>query len=66
MVGKTFISTLLTLYTYTASMYMESWGPSSLARTMIDLRVDVELQDNLVVVVPNIEGDGYILHSIRI
>nr|GFC62563.1 hypothetical protein [Tanacetum cinerariifolium] len=35
-------------------------------RAMIDLRADVELKGTLVVAVPNIEGNGRILHSIRI
>ena len=33
---------------------------------MIDLHADIELKDTLVVVVPKIEGNGYILHSIRV
>nr|GEU46946.1 hypothetical protein [Tanacetum cinerariifolium] len=41
-------------------------GRSSFARVMIDLHVDVELKDTLVVAKPEIEGDGYLLHSIRV
>ncbi|GJS26090.1 hypothetical protein Tco_0486710 [Tanacetum coccineum] len=36
------------------------------ARTKIDLNADVELKDTFVVVVPKIEGNGYLFHSIQV
>lgn len=33
---------------------------------MIDLRDDVELKDTLVVAIPKIKSNGYILNTIRI
>ncbi|GJY39086.1 glucomannan 4-beta-mannosyltransferase 9-like protein [Tanacetum coccineum] len=37
----------LMLDTYTSDMSMQSWGRSSYARVMIELRADVELKDNI-------------------
>ncbi|GJX51240.1 cytokinin dehydrogenase 3-like protein [Tanacetum coccineum] len=36
-----------------------SWGRSSYARVMIELRADVELKDNIVVVMPKITREGH-------
>ncbi|GJU44446.1 putative reverse transcriptase domain-containing protein [Tanacetum coccineum] len=44
---------------YTSYMCMQSWGRSSYARAMIELRADVELKDNIVAVMPKITGEGY-------
>nr|GEV64631.1 reverse transcriptase domain-containing protein [Tanacetum cinerariifolium] len=41
-------------------------GTSSYARAMIELRVDVELNDNIVVTMPKITGDGYYTCNIRV
>ncbi|GKE33879.1 zinc knuckle CX2CX4HX4C containing protein, partial [Tanacetum coccineum] len=38
----------------------------SYARAMIDVRADVELKKTLVVAIQKLEGDGYILNTIRI
>nr|GEV52301.1 hypothetical protein [Tanacetum cinerariifolium] len=43
------LGTPLMLDSYTSDMCMKSWGRSSYARVMIELRVDVELKDNIVV-----------------
>ncbi|GKC20993.1 hypothetical protein Tco_1023143 [Tanacetum coccineum] len=48
----------LILDSYTASMCMETWCRSSFARTIIDFRADIELNDTLVVEVPKLEGVG--------
>nr|GEU48216.1 putative zinc knuckle CX2CX4HX4C [Tanacetum cinerariifolium] len=39
---------------------MKSWGRSSYARAMIELRADVELKDTIVVVVSKLVGDGFL------
>ncbi|GKA22672.1 hypothetical protein Tco_0708634 [Tanacetum coccineum] len=44
------LGTSLMLDSYTSDMCMQSWGRSSYARVMIELRADVELKDNIVVV----------------
>ncbi|GJX85676.1 nucleotide-diphospho-sugar transferase [Tanacetum coccineum] len=48
------LGTPLMLDSYTSDMCMESWGRSSYARVMIELRADVELKDNIVVAMPKI------------
>ncbi|GJV73133.1 putative reverse transcriptase domain-containing protein [Tanacetum coccineum] len=53
------LGTPLMLDSYTSDMCMQSWGRSSYARVMIELRADVELKDNIVVAMPIIKGDGY-------
>ncbi|GJR03624.1 hypothetical protein Tco_0526608 [Tanacetum coccineum] len=40
------LGTPLMLDSYTYDMCMQSWGRSSYARAMIELRADVELKDN--------------------
>nr|GEY16195.1 hypothetical protein [Tanacetum cinerariifolium] len=42
------LGTTLMLDSYTFDMYMHSWGKSSYARVVIELRADVELKDNIV------------------
>ncbi|GJX41242.1 glucomannan 4-beta-mannosyltransferase 9-like protein [Tanacetum coccineum] len=42
------LGTPLMLDSYTTDMCMQSWGRSSYARAMIELRADVELKDNIV------------------
>ncbi|GJR26576.1 zinc finger, CCHC-type containing protein [Tanacetum coccineum] len=48
------LSTPIMLDSYTSDMCMQSWGRSSYARVMIELRADVELKDNIVVAMPKI------------
>ncbi|GJX82536.1 nucleotide-diphospho-sugar transferase [Tanacetum coccineum] len=43
------LGTHLMLDSYTSDICMQSWGTSSYARVMIELRADVELKDNIVV-----------------
>ncbi|GKG08808.1 hypothetical protein Tco_0334640, partial [Tanacetum coccineum] len=60
------LSTPLVLDSYTSVMCMKSWGRSSYARAMIELRADVELKDTIVVVVPKLVGEGFFMCTIRI
>ncbi|GJS96385.1 copia protein [Tanacetum coccineum] len=53
------LGTPLMLDSYTSDMCMQSWGRSSYARVMIEIRADVELKDNIVVAMPRIKGEGY-------
>ncbi|GJY89489.1 retrotransposon protein, putative, ty1-copia subclass [Tanacetum coccineum] len=48
------LSTPIMLDSYTSDMCMQSWGRSSYARVMIELRADVELKDNIVMAMPKI------------
>ncbi|GJV11018.1 hypothetical protein Tco_1352559 [Tanacetum coccineum] len=45
------LGTPLMLDSYTSDMCMQSWGRSSYARVMIELRADVELKDNIVMAI---------------
>ncbi|GJU92930.1 hypothetical protein Tco_1317686 [Tanacetum coccineum] len=54
------------LDSYTSDMCMQSWGRSSYARAMIELRADVELKDNIVVAMSKITREGYYTCNIRV
>nr|GEV41365.1 hypothetical protein [Tanacetum cinerariifolium] len=60
------LHTPLMLDSYTSIMYTKSWGRSSYARAMIELRADVELKDTIVVVVPKLFGKGFSMCTICI
>ncbi|GJS59084.1 copia protein [Tanacetum coccineum] len=53
------LGTPLMLDSYTSDMCMQSWGRSSYARVMIELRADMELKDNIVVAKPKITREGH-------
>ncbi|GJS89011.1 hypothetical protein Tco_0771647 [Tanacetum coccineum] len=53
------IGTPLILDSYTSDMCIQSWGRSSYARAMIELRADVELKDTIVVAMPKIAREGF-------
>ncbi|GJS86779.1 beta-caryophyllene synthase [Tanacetum coccineum] len=53
------LGTPLMLDSYTSDMCMQSWGRSSCARAMIELRADVELKDNIAVAMPRITREGH-------
>ncbi|GJR71772.1 glucomannan 4-beta-mannosyltransferase 9-like protein [Tanacetum coccineum] len=57
------LGTPLMLDSYTSDMCMQSWGRSSYARVMIELRADVELKDNIVVAMPKITREGLIISN---
>nr|GEV64479.1 hypothetical protein [Tanacetum cinerariifolium] len=52
------LGTPLMLDSYTSDMCMQSWGRSSYAIVMIELRADMELKDNIVVAMPKITREG--------
>ncbi|GKD60621.1 retrotransposon protein, putative, ty1-copia subclass [Tanacetum coccineum] len=60
------LGTLLMLDSYTSDMCLQSWGRSSYARVMTELRADVELKDNIVVTMPKIMGEGYYKCTVRV
>ncbi|GJR99185.1 beta-caryophyllene synthase [Tanacetum coccineum] len=53
------LGTPLMLHSYTSDMCMQSWGRSSYARVMIELKAGVELKDNIVVAMPKITREGH-------
>ncbi|GJY47368.1 cytokinin dehydrogenase 3-like protein [Tanacetum coccineum] len=60
------LGTPLMLDSYTADMCMQSWGSSSYARVMIEIRDDVELKYNIVVTMLRIKREGYYTCNIRV
>nr|GEW05069.1 hypothetical protein [Tanacetum cinerariifolium] len=59
------LGTPLMLDSYTSDMCMKSWGMSSYARVMIELRADVESKDNIVVALLNITREGHYTCNVR-
>ncbi|GKD95277.1 hypothetical protein Tco_1375114, partial [Tanacetum coccineum] len=55
--------TPLMLDSYKSAMSTESWGRSSFARAVIDLRADVELKDTIMVDVLKLVGKGFSSNS---
>ncbi|GJZ40723.1 retrotransposon protein, putative, ty1-copia subclass [Tanacetum coccineum] len=53
------LGTPLMLDSYTFDMCLQSWGRSSYARAMIELRADMDLKDTIMVDMPKIMGEGY-------
>ncbi|GJS89807.1 retrotransposon protein, putative, ty1-copia subclass [Tanacetum coccineum] len=60
------LGTPLMLDSYTSDMYMKSWGRSSYARVMIELRANVELKDNIVVAMPKITREGHYTYNVHV
>ncbi|GJT57853.1 cytokinin dehydrogenase 3-like protein [Tanacetum coccineum] len=60
------LGTPLMLDSYTSDMCMQSWGRSSYARIMIELRADMELKDNIVVALPKITREGHYTCNVHV
>nr|GEX05641.1 hypothetical protein [Tanacetum cinerariifolium] len=60
------LGTSLMLDSYTSDMCMQSWGRSSYARAMIELRANVELKDNIMATISKITRKGYYTCNIRV
>ncbi|GJX98932.1 RNA-directed DNA polymerase, eukaryota, reverse transcriptase zinc-binding domain protein [Tanacetum coccineum] len=60
------LDTPMMLDSYTSAMFMDSWGRSSYARAMVELRADVELKDTLLVDVPKFVSETYTMSTIRV
>nr|GEV79325.1 putative reverse transcriptase domain-containing protein [Tanacetum cinerariifolium] len=60
------LGTPLMLDSYTSDMCMQSWGRSSYARAMIELRANVELKDNIVAIMPKITRERYYTWNVRV
>lgn len=54
------------LDSYTSTKCMQSWGHSNYACTLTNIRVNRELKENMVIVIPNLEGEGGVLHTARV
>nr|GEY76160.1 hypothetical protein [Tanacetum cinerariifolium] len=51
---------------YISSICLQSWGRMDYARALIDIRADRELNEEMVIAIPNVECDGEVLHSVRV
>ncbi|GJX57707.1 RNA-directed DNA polymerase, eukaryota, reverse transcriptase zinc-binding domain protein [Tanacetum coccineum] len=60
------LGTPLMFDSYTSDMCIQSWGRSSYARVMIELRADVELKDNIVVAMPKITREGHYTCNVHV
>nr|GEU43591.1 nucleotide-diphospho-sugar transferase [Tanacetum cinerariifolium] len=60
------LGTPLILDSYTSDMCMQSWGRSSYARIMIELRADVELKDKIVMAMPKTTREGHYTCNVRV
>nr|GEU73503.1 hypothetical protein [Tanacetum cinerariifolium] len=60
------LDTPMLLDSYTSTMCTNSWGMSSYARAMVELRADVELKNTLVVAILKFLGEGYTMSIIRV
>nr|GEV24608.1 hypothetical protein [Tanacetum cinerariifolium] len=58
--------TPLMLDSYTFDMSMQSWCRSSYTRVMVELRADMELKDNIVMVMPKITREGHYTCNVRV
>ncbi|GKD63680.1 cytokinin dehydrogenase 3-like protein [Tanacetum coccineum] len=54
------------LNSYTSDMCMQTWGRSSYARVLIELRANVELKNNIVVAMPRIREEGHYLCNVHV
>nr|GFB42251.1 hypothetical protein [Tanacetum cinerariifolium] len=61
---STKLGTPLMVDSYTSDMCMQSWGRSSFARVMIELRADVELKDNIIMAMLKITREGHYTCSV--
>ncbi|GJW12234.1 putative receptor-like protein kinase [Tanacetum coccineum] len=57
---------MLDTYTSTSDMCMQSWGRSSYARVIIEIRADVKLKDTIVVAMAKLFGEGFYMCTIRV
>ncbi|GJS49629.1 reverse transcriptase domain-containing protein [Tanacetum coccineum] len=64
--SDTKLGTPLMLDSYTSDMCMQSWGRSSYARVIIELRADVALKDNIVVAMPKITKEGHYTCNVHV
>ncbi|GJW88527.1 cytokinin dehydrogenase 3-like protein [Tanacetum coccineum] len=60
------IGTPLMLDSYTSNKCIQSWGRSSYARALIEVRAHVELKDNIVVAMPKLGEEGFYTCNVRV
>nr|GEZ50859.1 hypothetical protein [Tanacetum cinerariifolium] len=60
------IRTPIMLDSYTRTMCNESWGRNSYARAMEEIYADKERKETMVIVIPNLEDNGYTRETVTI
>ncbi|GJY47898.1 retrovirus-related pol polyprotein from transposon TNT 1-94 [Tanacetum coccineum] len=60
------LGTPLMLESYTSDLCTQSWGRSSYARAMIELRADEELKDTIMAAMPKLVGEGFNMCTIHV
>ncbi|GKA22063.1 RNA-directed DNA polymerase, eukaryota, reverse transcriptase zinc-binding domain protein [Tanacetum coccineum] len=60
------LGTPLMLNSYTSDMCIQSWGRSSYARVMIELRADVELKNKIIMAMPKITMEGHYTCNVHV
>ncbi|XP_021996266.1 uncharacterized protein LOC110893467 [Helianthus annuus] len=60
------IGTPKMLDSYTATMCAESWGRSSFARALIEVKAECELKKEVTIAIPNMDGNGHSKVPIRV
>ncbi|XP_021991387.1 uncharacterized protein LOC110888155 [Helianthus annuus] len=51
---------------YTADMCAENWGRTSFARAMIEISADNELKDHIVLAIPKLDEEGYLMERVDV
>lgn len=54
------------LNSYTSDICMQSCGRLNYARALIDIRADQDIKDTMLIVVSCLEGNGDVLHTVRV
>lgn len=60
------LGTPIMLDAYTSFMCLQSWGRFDYARALIDIKADQELKGKMVITVPSWDGEGEVLHTVRV
>ncbi|GKB83755.1 zinc knuckle CX2CX4HX4C containing protein [Tanacetum coccineum] len=54
------------LDSYTSSMCIDSWGRSSFARCLIEVKVDAPMKESITMGIPLLEGSGFSKETVRV
>ncbi|XP_022040603.1 uncharacterized protein LOC110943155 [Helianthus annuus] len=54
------------LDSYTADMCIENWGRTSYARAMVEINADKELKSHVVVAIPKMDEEGFVMERVRV
>ncbi|GKA89206.1 zinc knuckle CX2CX4HX4C containing protein [Tanacetum coccineum] len=60
------LGTPIMLDSCTTTTCMQSWGRMDYAQTLIDIRIDQALKDTMIILVPNLIGNGVTMHTSKV